>query len=347
MIEAMENYTIKKTDLKTEITLENAGMNAARFVLYEICPGIFFAFNEVNTGVLPKMTLQGTTEDDCICTINYAASGTCGLYSSGGKYIYLRAGELMISSEQAAHSFEYPVGSYCGIEIFIMREAQAKKELLAFFNIDIEQMLDVCLPGSYSSYTLLHETLPVHQCMHSGMPGSYTTVIAENVNLFKNTINDILTLYEKNILDLSLLRLHTFYLLRMLTAGVVEFRSGYEGALSKSQVDMAKQAERLLSSNLMSRETIAGIAKDMSISATSLKNYFRAVYGQNISEYLKMKRIDEAKKLLTETNLSILEIANNVGFESQSKFTAMFHTALGLTPTEFRRNSRNMKQAGI
>ncbi len=323
MIKAMENYTIKKTDLKTEITLKNAGMNAARFVLYEICPGILFAFNEVNTGVLPKMTPQGTTEDDCICTINYAANGTCGLYSSGGKYIYLRAGELMISSEQAAQSFEYPVRSYCGIEIFIMREALKNRELLSFFKIDLEQMLDACLPGSY------------------------TTVIVENVNLFKNTIHDILTLYEKNILDLSLLRLHTFYLLRMLTAGVVEFRSGYEGALSKSQVDMAKQAERLLSSNLMSRETIAGIAKDMGISATSLKNYFRAVYGQNISEYLKMKRIDEAKKLLTETNLSILEIANSVGFESQSKFTAMFHKALGLTPTEFRRNSRNMKQTGI
>lgn len=304
---------MKKTGPITEITLEKAG----RFVLYEICPGILFAFNEVYTSVLPKITLQEA--DDCICTINYAASGTCGLYSSKGKYIYLRAGELMISIEQAAHSFEYPVSSYYGIEIFIMRKALENNELLSFFKIDIEQMLYACLPGS---------------C---------TTVIAENVNLFRNTIHDIMTLYEKKILDLSLLRLHTFYILRMLTAGVARFRSGYEGALSKSQVNMAKQAERLLASNLMNRETIADIASDMRISATSLKNYFRAVYGQNISEYLKGKRIDEAKKLLTETNLSILEIANRVGFESQSKFTAMFHAALGLTPTEFRRNSYNAK----
>ncbi|MCD8241052.1 MAG: AraC family transcriptional regulator, partial [Lachnospiraceae bacterium] len=156
-------------------------------------------------------------------------------------------------------------------------------------------------------------------------------------------IHDILTLYEKKILDLSLLRLHTFYILRMLTAGVVEVRSGYEGALSKSQVNMAKKAERLLTSNLKNRETIASIAKDIGISATSLKNYFRAVYGQNISEYLKEKRIDKAKKLLAETNLSILDIANGVGFESQSKFTAMFHAALGLTPTEFRQYSHDNK----
>ncbi len=304
----MENYFIKRDDLKTEITLENA----AKFVLYEIYPGIIFAFNEVYTGVLPKMT-TGEAED-CICTINYAADGTCGLYSSNGKYIYLRAGKLMISNEQAKHSFEYPVGSYYGIEIFIMRRALKDKELLSFFKIDIEQLL----------YTYLQ--------------GSDTTVIVENMNLFKNTISDIMMLYENRIVDLNLLRLHTFYILRMLTAGAVEFRCGYEGALSRSQVNMAKRAEQILTSDLMNRETIADIAGEMGISATSLKNYFRAVYGQNISEYLKEKRIDQAKKLLAETNLSVLDIANRVGFESQSKFTAMFHAAIGLTPTEFRRS---------
>ncbi len=312
-IKVMEKYIIKKDGLKTEIVLKDAG----KFVLYEIFPGILFAFNEVNASVLPKITTDGT--GDCICTVNYAANGTCGLYSSNGKYIYLRAGELMISNEQAERSFEYPVNSYSGIEIFILREALKNEELLSFFKIDIEQMLHTCLPNSH------------------------TTVIVENVNLFKNTINDILTLYGKGILDLSLLRLHTFYILRMLTVGAVEFRSGYEGALSKSQVNMARQAEHLLTSDLMNRETIASIAKDMGISATSLKNYFRAIYGQNISEYLKEKRIEKAKKLLRETNLSILDIANRVGFESQSKFTTMFHNTLGLTPTEFRRNSHNVK----
>ncbi len=309
----MKNYIFKKDDLKTQITLENA----CNFELYEICPGIVFAFNDVYTSVLPKMTSYEA--DDCICTINYATKGTCGLYSTNGRYIYLRAGRLMISNEQAEHSFEYPVGSYCGIEIFIMRRALENKELLSFFNIDIEQML------------------------HAYLQGFETTVIVENINLFKNTLGDIMTLYENNSIDLNLLRLHTFYILRMLTAGEVEFRSGYEGALSKGQVNMAKQAERILTSDLASRETIANIASQMGISSTSLKNYFKAVYGQNISQYLKEKRIDKAKELLAETKLSILDIANIVGFESQSKFTAMFHAFIGLTPTEFRRNIRNEK----
>ncbi len=255
-------------------------------------------------------------KEDCLCTINYAMYGTCGLYSSDGKYIYLRAGELMISSEKAARTFEYPAGSYMGVEIYIMRNALENREVLKEFNIDIEHLLHICLSETDK------------------------TVIVENVDLFKNSLNDITALYERKILDLNLLRLHTFYILRLLTAGAAEIHSGYEGALTKSQVNMAKQAEKRLSSDLMNRETIARIAGEMGISATSLKNYFRAVYGQNISDYLKEKRIQEAKKLLAETKLSVLEIANRVGFESQSKFTAMFHAEMGLTPTEFRRNSQ-------
>ncbi|MDO4522654.1 MAG: AraC family transcriptional regulator [Eubacteriales bacterium] len=300
---------MKKTGEITEVTLANA----YRSLIYEVYPGILFAFNHVHTSTLPTMP---QTMDDCICTINYAASGTCGLYSSNGKYIYLRSGELMISNEQAANSFEYPVGSYCGVEIYIMRKVLEHSEKLAFFKIDVEQML----------YTYL--------------PEQYQTVIAENLSLLKNTLADISMLYEMKILDLNLLRLHIFYILRLLTAGVIESHSGYEGALTKSQVDMAKKAEHILTANLADRKTIAHIAGTMGISPSSLKNYFKAVYGQNISDYLRGKRIERAKKLLIETKYSILEIANQVGFESQSKFTEMFHTELSLTPTEYRRTHR-------
>ncbi len=302
----MEQYIVKQNGVSTEITLKNT----YRSLVYEVYPGILFAFNDVHTSTLPAMP---QAMDDCICTINYATAGICGLYSSNGKYIYLRAGELMISNEQAAKSFEYPVGCYSGIEIYIMREALKNQEMLDFFNIDIEQML------------------------YSYLSSPHKTVIAENLSLLKNALADIITLHDKKILDLNLLRLHTFYILRLLTAGVIDSHSGYEGALTKSQVDMAKKAEQILTFDLANRVTISHIAGEMGIGATSLKNYFKAVYGQNISDYLRLKRIARAKELLAEPKRSILEIANLVGFESQSKFTEMFHSSLGITPTEYRR----------
>ena len=47
--------------------------------------------------------------------------------------------------------------------------------------------------------------------------------------------------------------------------------------------------------------------------------------------------MERAAELLKDTDQSMAEIANEVGYESQSKFTAQFRKAYGLPPTEYRR----------
>ncbi len=154
-------------------------------------------------------------------------------------------------------------------------------------------------------------------------------------------------LYEKNIVDISLLRLHTLYILRGMTAGLISCRPGYEGALTKGQVDIAKSAKNILMGDLTNKITIADVARNMGISATSLKNYFKAIYGKNISDYRQELRIEKAKELLLSTQLPICDIAGFVGFETQSKFTALFHEKVGVTPSEFRRKRKKDEENSI
>lgn len=47
--------------------------------------------------------------------------------------------------------------------------------------------------------------------------------------------------------------------------------------------------------------------------------------------------MERAAELLKDTDQSMAEIANGVGYGSQSKFTAQFRKAYGLPPTEYRR----------
>ena len=47
--------------------------------------------------------------------------------------------------------------------------------------------------------------------------------------------------------------------------------------------------------------------------------------------------MERAAELLKDTDQSMAEIANEVGYGSQSKFTAQFRKAYGLPPTEYRR----------
>ena len=47
--------------------------------------------------------------------------------------------------------------------------------------------------------------------------------------------------------------------------------------------------------------------------------------------------MERAAELLTETGLTIADIARQVGYDSQSKFTAAFKSQYGLLPKEYRR----------
>lgn len=58
-----------------------------------------------------------------------------------------------------------------------------------------------------------------------------------------------------------------------------------------------------------------------------------------IASYVKEYRIQQAMKLLRETDDSIAVIAEKVGYETQGKFTKAFKERVQMLPTEYRRRS--------
>ena len=69
-------------------------------------------------------------------------------------------------------------------------------------------------------------------------------------------------------------------------------------------------------------------------------HYFRKLFssstGLSVHEYILQARISRARLLLQYTPLDIVQIALQVGFSSQSHFTAEFHRRLGATPAVYR-----------
>lgn len=54
-------------------------------------------------------------------------------------------------------------------------------------------------------------------------------------------------------------------------------------------------------------------------------------------EYLTQLRMDEARRLLTQTGRSIQEIAEQVGYDDPSYFCKVFKKSAGVTPNRFRK----------
>ena len=72
----------------------------------------------------------------------------------------------------------------------------------------------------------------------------------------------------------------------------------------------------------------------------SLFSYsFKQYTGSNFVNYLKEIRMREAKKLLTETDMKIIEISQAVGYDHEKHFMKIFKATCGVSPTEYRHNA--------
>lgn len=67
--------------------------------------------------------------------------------------------------------------------------------------------------------------------------------------------------------------------------------------------------------------------------------FFKLQTGQNFIDYINSIRINEASKLIVNSNLSITEIGFEVGFENLSYFNRVFKNKMKVTPSSFKKNS--------
>lgn len=103
------------------------------------------------------------------------------------------------------------------------------------------------------------------------------------------------------------------------------------------QTELIKEIHQLLTEHLDQRFTIEELSKRYSINTSTLKEVFKAVYGLPIASYMKEYRVRQAMKLLRETNITIADVAAQVGYETQGKFSNAFKDITQMLPSEYRK----------
>lgn len=87
--------------------------------------------------------------------------------------------------------------------------------------------------------------------------------------------------------------------------------------------------------------TLDLLAEEAHMNKYYLSHTFKAEYGVSPINYMLSRRIEESKYLLAETDLSTSQIAQLLGFSSQSYFSQVFRRSQGVTPTEYRNNTKH------
>jgi AraC family transcriptional regulator len=97
-----------------------------------------------------------------------------------------------------------------------------------------------------------------------------------------------------------------------------------------------KQLRDYIEDHLAEELAIATLAALIPMSQFHFARAFKAALGEPPHRYILNRRIERAKVLLAVPQLTIAEVAYQVGFANQSHFTAQFRKAIGLTPKQFR-----------
>ena len=88
--------------------------------------------------------------------------------------------------------------------------------------------------------------------------------------------------------------------------------------------------------------TLEQLAEEAHMNKFYLSHAFKKEYGVSPINYMITRRIDESKYLLAETDLSMSQIAQLLGFSSLSYFSQVFRRSQDISPMEYRQNTRSL-----
>jgi AraC-like DNA-binding protein len=102
------------------------------------------------------------------------------------------------------------------------------------------------------------------------------------------------------------------------------------------------RARDLIDARYSERLDVPVLAERAHASPAHFSRRFKQTFGETPHQYLVTRRIERAKHLLRESELSVTEISLEVGFHSLGSFSTKFKELVGGTPTEYRRKARGL-----
>ena len=113
--------------------------------------------------------------------------------------------------------------------------------------------------------------------------------------------------------------------------------SPQEATFSNADEQFMIKLNEMIDQNLSQPDLdVKFLTAQMAMSRTSLYNKIKELTGMGANDYINRRRIDKAIILLTQSDMSITEISEQVGFTYQRYFSTLFKEMKGMTPSQFR-----------
>ncbi len=292
---------------KKEYTFSN-DIGDATMTVYDVFPGVQLVYHSVH---MDWLDFNFTSEGNMI-EIHHCREGRIEQQLQE-EYFYLTPGDLSIAiRKQMVNAYHFPLQHYHGITIGIH--------------------MDVI---SNAFWRMLEETQIQPMQVAKKLCGDDNYFIIRSEKYIEHLFSELYSVPES--IKEGYFKVKILELLLVLSGNDLRNHQIAASRLSKSQVQLANQVAGYLSKHMNQHIKIEELARKFNVSDTHLKSIFKGVYGVPVFSYMRIQKMQSAAQLLIHTERSVMEIANEFGYNNGSKFTAAFREIMGETPSEYRK----------
>ena len=98
-----------------------------------------------------------------------------------------------------------------------------------------------------------------------------------------------------------------------------------------------RQAKQYIQNHFSEQITMEEVSSEVGLSPAYFSALFKKTEGEGFAKYLINLRVEEAKRQLRESNVSVAEICHNVGYNDLKHFTHTFEKITGVKPATYRK----------
>lgn len=284
---------------------------------YRVFPGINVIFKDVHT---QNCVVDLGYEPRNILEIEHCREGRAECQVDE-EFFYLTPGDITVRrTDSGRRTVSFPIAHYHGVDILIDMDQAPRclNSLMDDVNVDLDFLIQKFDLEHNPFHTL--RKLPNIEHIFSEM---YSTPEAVRLGYLKVKVLEVLLFLTGLEKDQEVVQKH---------------------GLSQAQVSRAKRIRQYLMDHLGDPITIEKLAETFEISPTNLKSVFRGVYGTSVMAFVRSRRMELAAQMLLETDASVADIADKLGYVNASKFSSAFQNIMGCTPRSYRQSAGTPNQ---
>ncbi|MGN0351010.1 MAG: helix-turn-helix domain-containing protein [Roseburia sp.] len=277
--------------------------------IYDVFPGVMLAYNDFHMSYYDSVYQPG---QELFC-IDHCREGRLEYPSGNNAYSYVEAGDLKLDRRLThVERFEMPLSHYHGAMVAVdlnIAETVLKEEMKGF-PVDLRKLQQKFCADIYPK--VIHE------------PASVEHIFGELYHVPEKI--------KKAYFKIKVLELFLY-----LDALEIPDSPDEKPYFYKTQVEKTKALKAFLEEHMQEKFTQEELAKRFDLPMTAMKRCFKSIYGMSIGSWILQYRMNYAAEvLIARRDVSIADLAGEVGYDSQSKFALAFRRVMGMSPTEYR-----------